>query len=86
MWTDWFVSGLSPSLPYLAGAGARRATRGRLFQDGRGAGPARPVQGVLAGAALEGETAVLTGGVLAHQGLLPLAGAMAAGAIGSFLS
>ncbi|TCM35182.1 DedA family protein [Novosphingobium sp. ST904] len=38
------------------------------------------------GAAAEGETALMTGGLLAHQGLLPIGGVMAAGAIGSFLA
>ena len=36
------------------------------------------------GAAVEGETVVVAGGVAAHQGLLPLAGAMIATASGSF--
>ena len=36
------------------------------------------------GAAVEGETVVVAGGVAAHQGLLPLAGAMIATATGSF--
>ncbi|MDF2639562.1 MAG: hypothetical protein K0R64_2546 [Novosphingobium lindaniclasticum] len=41
---------------------------------------------VALGAALEGETVVLTGGLIAHQGLLPLYGVMAAAAIGSFIA
>ncbi|MBN8849268.1 MULTISPECIES: DedA family protein [unclassified Sphingomonas] len=36
------------------------------------------------GAGLEGETVVVAGGLLAHRGLFPLAGAMAAAALGSF--
>ena len=36
------------------------------------------------GAGLEGEAVVVAGGLLAHQGLVPLAGACAASAIGSF--
>lgn len=36
------------------------------------------------GAGLEGETVVVTGGLLAHRGLLPLAGAMVAAVLGSF--
>ncbi len=36
------------------------------------------------GAGLEGEAAVIAGGLLAHQGLIPLPGAMAAAAAGSF--
>ena len=36
------------------------------------------------GAAVEGETVVVAGGVAAHQGLLPLVGAMIATATGSF--
>ncbi|MBW6527346.1 VTT domain-containing protein [Sphingomonas sp. RHCKR7] len=39
---------------------------------------------VFAGAALEGEAAVIAGGLLAHQEMFPLAGAMAAAAAGSF--
>jgi membrane protein DedA with SNARE-associated domain len=39
---------------------------------------------VFAGAALEGEAAVIAGGLLAHQDMFPLAGAMAAAAAGSF--
>lgn len=39
---------------------------------------------LFAGAALEGEAAVIAGGVLAHQQVFPLAGAMAAAALGSF--
>lgn len=38
------------------------------------------------GAAVEGETVVLAGGVLAHQELLPLTGTMAAAATGSFFA
>lgn len=38
------------------------------------------------GAGLEGETAVVAGGLLAHRGLFPLAGAMAAAAAGSFVA
>lgn len=41
---------------------------------------------VALGAALEGETVVLSGGLIAHQGLLPLHGVMAAAAIGSFVA
>lgn len=41
---------------------------------------------LFAGAALEGEAAVVTGGLLAHQGLLPVVGAMAAAAGGSFVA
>ncbi|AXJ95116.1 MULTISPECIES: DedA family protein [unclassified Sphingomonas] len=36
------------------------------------------------GAAVEGETVVVAGGIAAHQGLLPLVGAMIATATGSF--
>ena len=36
------------------------------------------------GAALEGEAAVVAGGLLAHQGLLPLPGAMIVAILGSF--
>ena len=36
------------------------------------------------GAAFEGEAAVIAGGLLAHQGLVPLAGVMAVAAVGSF--
>ena len=39
---------------------------------------------VLIGAGLEGEAAVVAGGLLAHQGLFPLWGAMAAAVVGSF--
>jgi membrane protein DedA with SNARE-associated domain len=39
---------------------------------------------VFAGAAIEGETAVTTGGLLAHQHLLPFLGVALAGAMGSF--
>lgn len=38
------------------------------------------------GAGLEGETAVVTGGVLAHQGLLPWQGAVVAATSGSLLA
>lgn len=38
------------------------------------------------GAGLEGETVVVAGGVLAHRGLVPLPGAMAAAAAGSFVA
>jgi membrane protein DedA with SNARE-associated domain len=41
---------------------------------------------VALGAGFEGETAVLAGGVLARQGLLPLAGVACAAGIGSFLA
>lgn len=41
---------------------------------------------LFAGAALEGEAAVIAGGLLAHQGLLSLPGAAAAAAAGSFLA
>lgn len=41
---------------------------------------------LFAGAALEGEAAVIAGGLLAHQGLLSLPGAAAAAATGSFLA
>jgi len=36
------------------------------------------------GAGIEGEAAVVAGGLLAHQGLFPLGGAMAAAVLGSF--
>jgi membrane protein DedA with SNARE-associated domain len=39
---------------------------------------------IFGGAALEGETAVVTGGLLAHQRLLPFVGVALAGAAGSF--
>ncbi len=39
---------------------------------------------VFAGAAIEGETAVMTGGLLVHQGLLPFLGTAAAATAGSF--
>lgn len=39
---------------------------------------------LFAGAAIEGETVVVAGGLLAHQGLLPLPGVMSAAALGSF--
>ncbi|RYY24805.1 MAG: DedA family protein [Sphingomonadales bacterium] len=38
------------------------------------------------GAAIEGEAVVLTGGLLAHQELLPLGGVIAAAALGSFIA
>lgn len=38
------------------------------------------------GAGLEGETVVVAGGLLSHKGLLPLTGAMAAAAAGSFVA
>ena len=38
------------------------------------------------GAALEGEAAVVAGGVIAHRGLVPLGGAMAAASLGSFVA
>lgn len=38
------------------------------------------------GAGVEGETVVVTGGLFARQGLVPLAGAMAAAATGSFVA
>ena len=41
---------------------------------------------LFAGAALEGEAAVIAGGLLAHQGLVSLPGAVAATAAGSFLA
>jgi membrane protein DedA with SNARE-associated domain len=44
------------------------------------------VAAVFAGAALEGEAAVTAGGLLAHQGLISLPGAMLAAALGSFLA
>ena len=44
------------------------------------------VAAVFAGAAIEGETAVVAGGALAHRHLFPLAAAMAAAAAGSFLA
>lgn len=40
---------------------------------------------IAAGAALEGEAVVATGGLLAHRGLLPLPGVVAAALLGSFL-
>lgn len=39
---------------------------------------------LFAGAAIEGETVVVAGGLLAHQGLLSLPGVMIAAALGSF--
>jgi membrane protein DedA with SNARE-associated domain len=44
------------------------------------------VAAVFAGAMLEGETAVVAGGLLAHQGLIAWPLAMAAAALGSFLA
>lgn len=41
---------------------------------------------ILLGAGLEGETAVLAGGVLAQQGLVSLPGAMAAASVGSCIA
>ena len=41
---------------------------------------------VVLGAGLEGETAVVIGGLMAHQGLLPLPAVMVAAAVGSFAS
>ena len=41
---------------------------------------------LLLGAGLEGEAVVITGGVLAHRGLVPIGGAMTATAAGSFLA
>lgn len=41
---------------------------------------------VVLGAGLEGETAVVIGGLMAHQGLLPLSGVMVAAAVGSFVA
>ncbi|AGH48212.1 hypothetical protein G432_02420 [Sphingomonas sp. MM-1] len=41
---------------------------------------------IFIGAGVEGETVVVTGGLLAHQGLLPLPGAMIAAALGSCLA
>ena len=38
------------------------------------------------GAAIEGETVVVGGGLLAHKGYVPLAGAMAAASAGSFVA
>ena len=42
--------------------------------------------GVFLGAGLEGEAAVVASGLLAHHGLFPLVGAMAAAAAGSFVA
>lgn len=39
---------------------------------------------LLLGSGIEGEAVVVAGGLLAHQGLIPLPGAMAAAALGSF--
>ena len=41
---------------------------------------------VFLGAAVEGEVAVVAGGLLAHRGFFPLPGAMAAAAAGSFVA
>ena len=41
---------------------------------------------VFIGAGLEGETAAVVGGVIAHEGLIPLPAAIAAAAIGSFVA
>ncbi|MEG3088761.1 DedA family protein [Sphingomonas sp. PB4P5] len=41
---------------------------------------------VFLGAGIEGETMVITGGVLAHNGLLPVAGVAIAAAAGSFVA
>lgn len=41
---------------------------------------------IFLGAGLEGETAVVTGGVIAHRGLVPLWAAMAAAVAGSFVA
>jgi membrane protein DedA with SNARE-associated domain len=41
---------------------------------------------LFAGAGIEGETVVIAGGLLAHKGLFPLPGAMAAAAAGSFVA
>ena len=41
---------------------------------------------LLISAGVEGEAVVITGGVLAHRGLVPLGGAMAATAAGSFIA
>jgi membrane protein DedA with SNARE-associated domain len=38
------------------------------------------------GAGIEGEAAVIAGGLLAHRGLLPIGGVMAATALGSFVA
>ena len=39
---------------------------------------------LLVGAGIEGEAVVVAGGLLAHQGLIPLPGAMVAASVGSF--
>lgn len=44
------------------------------------------VAAVFAGTLLEGETAVIAGGLIAHQGLIAWPLALAAGALGSFLA
>ncbi len=41
---------------------------------------------IFLGAGLEGETAVVTGGVLAHRGLVPLADVVVAAILGSFVA
>jgi membrane protein DedA with SNARE-associated domain len=41
---------------------------------------------IFLGAGLEGETAVVTGGVLAHRGLVPLVGVALAAILGSFVA
>lgn len=41
---------------------------------------------IFVGAGLEGETAVVTGGVIAHRGLVPLWAAMSAAVAGSFVA
>jgi membrane protein DedA with SNARE-associated domain len=41
---------------------------------------------IFVGAGIEGETVVVTGGLLAHQGLVPLWAAMVAAAAGSFVA
>ncbi|WP_343526165.1 DedA family protein [Sphingomonas sp.] len=44
------------------------------------------VAAIALGAGLEGETAVVTGGILAHQGLIGWPAALVAAAVGSFLA
>lgn len=44
------------------------------------------IAAIALGAGLEGETAVVTGGILAHQGLVAWPAALVAAAIGSFLA
>lgn len=41
---------------------------------------------LFAGSGIEGEAVVIAGGLLAHQGLVPLGGVMAATALGSFVA